>query len=99
MKSILCLSLFLYNLILEQNSIVCKSAYAGGYIVFSENATWHLEKVFINSGDAFSIQVSNTNFKATYHSGDTLHVPFYIADMELLTTRDMVQYTFYFQKK
>lgn len=81
-----------------QDSTLYKSAYAGGYLVVPENETWELDRVFVNGGDAYSIQVSNSNFKQTaLHFGDTITTPYYIAEMELLDNRDMVQYQFYFK--
>tara|TARA_Y100000385_G_scaffold291874_1_gene373442 strand:- start:7668 stop:7991 length:324 start_codon:yes stop_codon:yes gene_type:complete len=81
-----------------QDSTLYKSAYAGGYLVVPENQTWELDRVFVNGGAAYSIQVSNSNFKqTTFNQGDTLITPYYIAEMELLDKKDMVQYQFYFK--
>lgn len=82
-----------------QDSTFYKSAYAGGHIIVPQNEHWQLDRVFINGGDAYSILVANTNFKEVYFSGDTITAPYYIAEMELLSNREMVQYQFYFGKK
>jgi hypothetical protein len=82
-----------------QDSTVYKSAYSGGYLIVPENESWTLNKVFINSGDAYSIKVSNSNFEPAYNSGDTIRTPYYIAEMELLDKQDFVQYQFYFKRK
>ncbi len=82
-----------------QDSTFYKSGYAGGHIIVPQNEHWQLDRVFINGGDAYSIQVANTNFKEVYYSGDTITAPYYIAEMELLSNREMVQYQFYFKKK
>lgn len=97
---ILTLSLSLTHISFSQDSTLYKSAYAGGYLVVPENETWELDRVFVNGGDAYSIQVSNSNFKQTaFNYGDTLKVPYYIAEMELLSNKEMVQYQFYFKQK
>lgn len=82
-----------------QDSTFYKSAYAGSHMIVPENENWQLDRVFINGGDAYSIQVANTNFNKTYHAGDTIRAPYYIAEMELLSNKEMVQYQFYFKKK
>jgi hypothetical protein len=82
-----------------QDSTFYKSAYAGSHMIVPENETWEVDRVFVNGGDAYSIQVANTNFNETYHAGDTIRAPYYIAEIELLSKKDMVQYQFYFKKK
>ena len=82
-----------------QDSTFYKSTYAGSHMIVPENENWQLDRVFVNGGDAYSIQVANTNFNETYHSGDTIRAPYYIAEMELLSNKEMVQYQFYFRKK
>lgn len=82
----------------DDDSTFYKSSYAGGYIVIPEGETWELDRVFVTDGSAYSIQVSNSNFeKTTLNFDDTLKVPYYIAEMELLNNRDLVQYQFYFK--
>ena len=76
-----------------------KSAYAGGHLVVPQTESWQLDRVFVNGGDAYSIQVANSNFNETYHAGDTIRAPYYIAEMELLSNKEMVQYQFYFKQK
>lgn len=97
-------STFVYILLLSfssigQDSTFYKSAYAGSHLIVPENEHWHLDRVFVNGGDAYSIQVANTNFNKTYHAGDTIRAPYYIAEMELLSNKEMVQYQFYFKQK
>lgn len=82
-----------------QDSTFYKSAYAGSHLVVPQTESWQLDRVFVNGGDAYSIQVANTNFNETYHAGDTIRAPYYIAEMELLSNKEMVQYQFYFKKK
>ena len=83
----------------SQDSTFYKSAYAGSHMIVPQDENWKLDRVFVNGGDAYSIQVANANFKETYHSGDTIRAPYYIAEMELLTAKEMVQYQFYFKQK
>lgn len=68
-------------------------------MIVPENETWQVDRVFVNGGDAYSIQVANTNFNETCHTGDTIRAPYYIAEMEFLSKKDMVQYQFYLKKK
>jgi hypothetical protein len=82
-----------------QDSTFYKSAYGGGYIVVPENETWEIDRAFVNDGNAYSIQISNSNFDTIYNSGDTIQAPYYIAEMELLSNKEMVQYQIYFKQK
>lgn len=96
--ALLFITLLSYSAI-GQDSTFYKSAYAGSHMIVPENENWQLDRVFVNGGDAYSIQVANTNFNETYHAGDTIRAPYYIAELELLSKKDMVQYQFYFKKK
>mgnify|MGYP000099944143 CR=1 FL=1 len=82
-----------------QDSTFYKSACGGGHIIVPQQEIWELDRVFVNGGDAYSIQVAKTNFNEIYHSGDTIRAPYYIAEMELLSNKEMVQYQFYFKQK
>ena len=84
---------------LGQEATFYKSAYAGGQLMVPQTESWQLDRVFVNGGDAYSIQVANSNFNETYHAGDTIRAPYYIAEMELLSNKEMVQYQFYFKQK
>ena len=99
MKPILIYIVLLSYSAFGQDSTIYKSTYAGSHMIVPENENWQLYRVFVNGGDAYSIQVGNTNFNETYHAGDTIHAPYYIAEMELLSNKEMVQYQFYFKKK
>ena len=78
-----------------QDSSFVKMAYGGSYITVPQGESWGIERVFITGNDGFSIQVSNTNFQASYSSSDTIRVPHYIAEMEMLSAGDMLQFKFY----
>ena len=82
-----------------QESTFYKSAYAGGHLVVPQTESWELDRVFVNDGNAYSIQVSNSNFQESYSAGDTIRAPYYSAEMELLSNKEMVQYQFYFKQK
>ena len=42
-----------------QDSTFYKSAYAGGYIIVSQDESWEIDRAFVNDGDAYSIKISN----------------------------------------
>ena len=93
---LLCATLSLSALTLHaQDSTFVKMAYGGSYITVPQGESWGIERVFITGNDGFSIQVSNTNFQASYSSSDTIRVPHYIAEMEMLSPGDMLQFKFY----
>ena len=82
-----------------QDSTYYKSAYAGGYLIVPQDESWEIDRAFVNDGDAYSIKISNSNFDTIYQAGDTIRAPYYIAEMELLSNKEMVQYQFYFKKQ
>ena len=96
--ALVCIALLSYSAF-GQDSTFYKSTYAGSHMIVPENENWQLDRVFVNGGDAYSIQVANANFNETYHAGDTIRAPYYITEMELLSNKEMVQYQFYFKKK
>tara|TARA_B100000497_G_C7455638_1_gene282029 strand:+ start:270 stop:596 length:327 start_codon:yes stop_codon:yes gene_type:complete len=81
-----------------QDSTFVKMAYGGSYIAVPQGESWGIERVFITGNDGFSIQVSNDNFAAEYSALDTIQVPHYIAEMEMLSPGDMLQFKFYIKK-
>ena len=81
-----------------QDSTFVKVAYGGSYITVPEGENWGIERVFITGNDGYSIQVTNNNFQSYYSSSDTIRVPHYIAEMEMLSGGDMPQFKFYISK-
>jgi hypothetical protein len=73
-------------------------AYGGSYITVPQGESWGIERVFITGNDGYSIQVSNDNFDAKYSALDTIRVPHYIAEMEMLSPGDMLQFKFYIKQ-
>ena len=96
---ILCVAVSLNAFALHaQDSTFVKMAYGGSYIAVPQGESWGIERVFITGNDGFSIQVSNDNFAAEYSALDTIQVPHYIAEMEMLSPGDMLQFKFYIKK-
>ena len=96
---LLCATLSLSAATLQaQDSTFVKMAYGGSYITVPQGESWGIERVFITGNDGFSIQVSNDNFAADYAALDTIQVPLYIAEMEMLSPGDMLQFKFYIKK-
>ena len=83
---------------LSADTLLVKQAYAGGYIVLPSTNLWKLEQAFISSGDGYNVMVSLKSFKGVYHEGDTVKLPYYISEMELLTDKSMVSYLLKFKK-
>jgi len=94
---VFCLLFFLAFTGFCQDSTYLKTAYAGGYLLVDEHQTWKLDRVFINGGEGYSIQINALNFEASYSSGDTIRMPYYIAEMELLDRKDLVLFELYFK--
>ena len=83
----------------SEDSTLYKSGYAGGYLIVPGPSSWKIDRVFVSDGSAYSIIISNENFDASYQSGDTIKLPYYTAEMELLSNKEMVQYQLYIKQK
>lgn len=83
----------------QDSTSFIKYAYAGSHLVVPSNEHWQFQRAFINGGDSYSIQINKNNFSDHYSAGDTIRLPYYIAEMELLTNKDLVQYQLYFSSK
>jgi hypothetical protein len=69
-----------------------KSFYGGSTSKVPENKTWVIKNAFITADDGYNIKISLTNFEEKYASGQVVNFPYYIAEMELLSNRVMVNY-------
>ena len=84
--------LFLANLVSAQDTTFVKSFYGGSKIFIPTNKNWVIEKAFVSSGDGYNIQINLSHFKSEYKSEETLLIPYYISEMELLSDKNMVSY-------
>jgi hypothetical protein len=71
---------------------VLKIVYAGSYLVVPEGKTWTVDRAFISEGGMYSILIQKSTFPNAYKGGDTIRIPYYIAEMELLNNQSMVQF-------
>ena len=81
--------------VFSQEDALVKYGYAGGTIIVPPNNSWKVVRAFINNSGSYNLQVGNGNFRIIYHAGDTIHLPYYIPEMELLDNKDLVQYQIY----
>jgi hypothetical protein len=84
--------LFLANLVSAQDTSFVKSFYGGSKITIPKSKTWVIEKAFVSGGDGYNIQINLSHFKSEYKSEETLLIPYYIPEMELLSDKNMVSY-------
>jgi hypothetical protein len=63
-----------------------------------KDKTWVIEKAFINAGDGYNVKINNANFKTLYNQKETLVVPSYIAEMELLDDKKTIWYQLYIKQ-
>jgi hypothetical protein len=81
-----------------QDSTFVKSFTAGSSVKVPIGKTWCIEKAFISNGDGYQIKIAPSNFKAYYQADDRINLPYYIAEMELLTDRSMLYYLVTFKE-
>ena len=82
-----------------QDSTFVKVFYAGSSIKVPAERTWKIEKAYITSGDGYNIQISLSNFKSNYAGEESVSFPYYIAEMELLSSGSMVSYLLYIKQR
>ena len=76
----------------SQDSTFVKSFTAGSSVKVPIGKKWCIEKAFISNGDGYQIKIAKTNFKEEYKASEQIVIPYYIAEMELLTDRSMLFY-------
>jgi hypothetical protein len=81
-----------------QDSTFVKSFTAGSSVKVPMGKTWCIEKAFISNGDGYQIKIAPSNFKACYQADERINLPYYIAEMELLTDRSMLYYLVTFKE-
>ncbi len=79
----------------SQDSTFLKISYAGNTLTVPEDKIWKIDRIFISEGGQYAIQISKNNFSAIYNPKDTIVLPLYIPEMELLSRKDMVQFHLY----
>jgi hypothetical protein len=87
------------SIIYAQDSTFVKTVFAGSMLKVPKDKTWVIEKAFINAGDGYNVKINNANFKTLYNQKETLVVPSYIAEMELITDKSMMSYIVYITEK
>jgi hypothetical protein len=78
---------------------ILKIVYAGSYLVVPEGKTWNIDRAFISEGGMYNILIQKSTFRDAYHSGDTIRIPYYIAEMELLNNQSMVQFQLHIKEE
>ncbi len=77
------------------NPLMFKVAIAGSYLVVPASKSWQIDKVFISTDNGYTIQINKNILKPVYYAGDTIRLPYYVAEMELAGKVNPAQYTLY----
>jgi hypothetical protein len=95
-RKLLCLVFLVIGFIsLSQDTTLLKISFAGNTLTVPEDKIWNIDRVFISEGGQYAIQISTNNFSTIYNPKDTIVLPLYIPEMELLNRKDMVQFHLY----
>ena len=84
--------LFFANFVSSQDTTIVKFFYGGSKITIPASKHWIIEKAFISGGDGYNIQINQSNFQKEYKAEETIIIPYYIPEMELLSNKNMVSY-------
>jgi hypothetical protein len=85
--------------IYAQDSTFVKTVYGGSRLNVPEGKIWHIDKVYISDGEDYAIKISSSHFKTTYKSKDTITLPYYIPEMEILTKKGTLLYKIYYKEQ
>jgi hypothetical protein len=77
------------------NPLMFKVAIAGSFLVVPASKSWQIDKVFFSTDNGYTIQINKNILKPVYHAGDTIRLPYYVAEMELAGKVNPAQYTLY----
>ena len=91
--------LFLSNFLFSQDTLIFRSSSAGSCLRVPTDKIWELESVFISANDGYNIKISDRYFKDKYKSNDSIVVPFYVDEMELIINKTLVNYLFMIRQK
>jgi hypothetical protein len=80
---------------LSQDTTFLKISYAGNILKVPEDKIWTIKRAFISEGGQYAIQIRANNFSTIYNPNETIELPLYIPEMELLNLKDMVQFHLY----
>jgi hypothetical protein len=89
---ILLIFLFILKALNAQDSTFVRSFYQGATIKVPEGKQWKIERAFISANDGYNIKISQSNFKEVYGPGENLIIPYYCAEMELLSDKSSFVY-------
>ena len=92
----LCLKTILFA---QQDSVTVKTLNCGSRLIVPAHQTWKIKQVLVSDNSGFSFKVNPANFKQVYNSGDTIKYPFYIAEMEFLSNKNMAYLQVYYIEK
>jgi hypothetical protein len=99
LRSILTLFIaFNFHIVLSQDSTILKIAYSGSYFTVPPGKVWVLNRAFINDGGQYNIAISNNNFLSEYSENEKIQLPYYIPEIELLNSKQLMQYQLYFKE-
>ena len=91
-NTLLFILLLICNLVSAQDTLFVKSFYGGSKITIPASKHWIIEKAFISGGDGYNIQINQSHFQKEYKAEETIIIPYYIPEMELLNNKNMVSY-------
>jgi hypothetical protein len=89
---ILLIFLFMVEALIAQDSTFVRSFYQGAIIKVPEGKQWKIERAFISANDGYNIKISQGYFKEIYGPADNLIIPYYCAEMELLSDTSSIIY-------
>ena len=98
MKNLLLILCFTFSTVLVAQE---KKVYSmpGSYISPSEGVSWEIKQVYISAG-MYQIKVNKENFSESLTANDTLYMPSWIAEQELLDAEGMdLSYIFFVEEK
>ena len=98
MKNLLLILCFTFSTVLLAQQ---KKVYSmpGSYISPTAGTSWEIQNVYISAG-MYQIKVNKQNFPASLTANDTLYMPSWIAEQELLDAEGMdLSYIFIVEEK
>lgn len=90
---------FIGNCSYSQDTTFVKKVLAGSSLKVPKNKTWQIEKAYINAGDEYNIKTNTNTFKTLYKNEDTIQIPSYVVEIELLENKSMLWFILYIKQK
>ena len=91
--------LFAFGIVKAQDTTLVRTYLQGSAVQVPKDKSWTIEKAYITKNDGYNIAISLSNFDKIYTSESKLSLPYYCAEMELISGASSIFYILTIREK